>query len=119
MVQNRPELGQKWANNVSFWGDFGPVLGRFGVTLESFQHRFGIVFASFRGRSEVVLGQFWVFWGPFRVFLRSFCGFLMVHWDFQYKNEQNEATECTNVQFAAKLTKNGQTYAKKSLFCRL
>ena len=40
----------------------------------------------------------------------------MVHWDFQYKNEQNEAIECTNVQFAAKLTKNGQNYAKTSLF---
>ena len=50
------------------------------------------------------------------MFLRSFCGFLMVHWDFQYKNEQNEAIECTNVQFAANLTKNPRNYAKTSIF---
>ena len=41
--KNRAEMGLKWV----IWGDFGPFLGRSGVTLGLLRDPFGIVLASF------------------------------------------------------------------------
>ena len=49
--QNRNKMG-------SFWGDFGPFLGRSRVILGSLRDHFGIVWASFWGRFGVVLTSF-------------------------------------------------------------
>ena len=47
-------------------GDFGPLLGRSGVTLRSLRDHYGIVLASFWGRFGVVFDPFGWFLGLFR-----------------------------------------------------
>ena len=64
MAQNRAKMGPKWDKNVSFWGDFGPFLGRSGHSGVTSDH-FGIALASFWGRFGVV-------WPHFRPFLVRF-----------------------------------------------
>ena len=51
----------------SFWGDFGPFLGRPGVSLGSLSDHFGIGLASFWGRFDSILTPFLglSFFGPF------------------------------------------------------
>ena len=50
----------------SFWGGFGPFLGRSGSILGSLRDHFGIVSASFLGLFGAFLTHFWLFQGPFR-----------------------------------------------------
>ena len=58
--------GPKRDQNRVIWGDFGPILGRFGVILGSLRDRFGIVVASFWDDFGIVLESF----------LGLFCAFL-------------------------------------------
>ena len=54
----------------SFWGDFGPFLGRSGVTLGSLRDHFGIVLGSFWCRFDPILSLF----GAFLTLLGGFLG---------------------------------------------
>ena len=124
-----PKIGPKWAknrSNGSFWGDFGPCLGRSGVTLGSLRDHFGIVLASFWGRFGVVLtpfwglfglflGYFWTIFGPFLAYFfwhvyGHFAGvFSVMFCEVDCKFKQNGAREGKHTQISAKIH---QKYAK-------
>ena len=120
----------------SFWGDFGPFLGRSVITLRSLRDHVGIVLASFWGRFGVVfryfvtlfrglLGvrfglffdHFWAISAHSWPFLRSFCDFLVVFWEVDGKIKQNDTRERKNMQISAKIHKYYTNLGKKaSLF---
>ena len=89
--------------NRTILGDFGPFLGRSGVTLGSLRDHFGIVLASFWGRFGIVLTPFWAFFfdpfellfGPFGAIFSPFLGhfyghfavfFLVMFWELDLLN---------------------------------
>ena len=124
--QNRLKMGQKWAKNGSFLGDFGPFLGCFGVTLGSLWSQFGIVLASFWGCFEVVSTSFWGLLPHFWVILGLFCVFTVFLWIFGAvlrlpmqkftKMRQYSASICN---FFVKIDQKMGKFIQKQAFYRL
>ena len=129
-----PKIGPKWDKNgpkLSKMGHFlDVILDHFWDVLGSFWHRFGIISGSFWGRFDSILRSVWAIFGPFSaifgsslfnflghfyahfctfsgvLFLRSFCGFLVVHWvGLPIQKWAKWGIECKNMQFSPKLTK--------------
>ena len=108
-----------------FEANIGPVSGHFRVILASFLGHFGIVLGSLWDHFDISLTAFLpfltLFVPHFRPFYGRFAVFLVMFWEVQCKNKQNDAREGKSMHFSAKfhqdyanLCKNKPLFAYKT-----